>query len=198
MPVKAAISLNLYGFVPQTYQTTPITGTVLGHKNVFQQMLTMIYDSHFSRVLWHSYNSFVLRACKSHFTHPQCQGKAIVSMDQREWAWSCYRGSTQVSGAGNEEPSSAKAHLTKRIWASPGFIPWSPTPSFHPGGQLTCSTCQCHPFQTGTMHRDRAWAPNQVQSRASAPSFFLQQKLPKGFWKMDNNSPRRNLATTLV
>lgn len=84
MPAKAAISLNLYGFVSQTYQITPIMGTVLGHKYVFQQMLTMIYDSHFLRVLWHSYNSFVLRACKSHFTHPQCQGKGIASVDQRE------------------------------------------------------------------------------------------------------------------
>lgn len=84
MPAKAAISLNLYGFVSQTYQITPIMGTVLGHKYVFQQMLTMIYDSHFLRVLWHSYNSFVLRARKSHFTHPQCQGKAIASVDQRE------------------------------------------------------------------------------------------------------------------
>lgn len=87
---------------------------MLGHKYVFQQMLTMIYDSHFSRVLWHSYNSFVLRACKSHFTHPQCQGKAIASTDQRQrglellqkphtGVWS------RVWGA----HSSAKALLTK-------------------------------------------------------------------------------------
>lgn len=89
-------------------------GTVLGHKYVFQQMLTMIYDSHFCRVLWHWYSSFVLRACKSHFTHPQCQGKAIVSMDQREWGLELLQKQrTGVWSRGWGTHSSAKAHLTK-------------------------------------------------------------------------------------
>lgn len=93
---------------------TPIVGTVLGHRCVFQQMLTMIYDSHFFHVLWHSYNSFVLRACKSHFTHPQCQGKAIVSTDQREQGLELLQEQhTGVWSRGWGSHSSAKAHLTK-------------------------------------------------------------------------------------
>lgn len=190
MPAKAAISLNLYGFVSQTYQITPIMGTVLGHKYVFQQMLTMIYDSHFLRVLWHSYNSFVLRACKSHFTHPQCQGKGIASVDQRERGLElAQKQHTGVWSRGEEHSLLSPPHHSG-----------SPIPS-HPGGQLSCSTSQCYPFQIGTKQQDRAWAPTYVHSRASAhgkPFFFLQQKLPEEFRKMDNNSPRRNLATMLV
>lgn len=135
MAVKAAISLNLYGFVSQTYQITPITGTVLGHRYVFQQMLTMIYDSHFFRVLWHSYNSFVLRACRSHFTHPQCQGKAIVSTDPRQRGLELFqRQHTGVWSRGEEHTGLLRPTSPERLWASLKFIPWFPSPRYHPRG----------------------------------------------------------------
>lgn len=97
-------------------------GTVLGRKYVFQQMLRMIYDSHFSRVLWHSYSSFVLRACKTHFTHPPCQGKAIASKDQRQWGLELLQKQhTGVWSRAWGTHSSAKAHLTKGAPSLPGI-----------------------------------------------------------------------------
>lgn len=151
-------------------------GAVLGHKYVFQQMLMMIYDSHFCRVLWHSYSSFVLHACKSHFTHPQCQGKVIVSMDQREWGLELLQEQhIGVWSRGWGTHSSAKAHFTKEAPSFSGLHSLISHPKLSSQWATDLQQMSMSPFSDGDHAQGQGMSPDlsAVQGLSTWQTLFL-------------------------